>query len=426
MPKIVNGTPVDQTTTNAAFIYRDEDDVKYGKLGLADTDPGSGAAVTNTQKAVNKIYEGLGTTGENDTSINDYSSTNYISDGQSRKAAIETLDGAVKTTNDRVDTTNSSLSDLYAIVSSLSGGAGMQAILGYRDTLGLSDGTTSSYVLTETPNFDFAIVFANGALLPFTDYSTTTNNINFSVIPSSGTYLEVFYFSSTQNDQLDGENLSGTVNDVNTVFTFTKTAKSADGVNVYINGVYRRKTDYSIDIVTKTITFVTAPESGSTLQIVLVTGSTVCDSYQVKAFTGNGSQTTFTSDVKGLNSASTLVTRNGLLVETTEYTLSQYTLTFTTAPLAGDEIDIIFYAVYKGAFQLTKYRTVTAAENTSRTVELDIEPYDKANVLLDVKNQSFLVYQTDFSIAQDTITLLNTTSGNAVVTNSVLRIFYKA
>jgi len=55
MAGVVDGQAVNQTVTNAAFIFKNADDSSEGKLELNDTDPVSGAAIENLQREHNSI-----------------------------------------------------------------------------------------------------------------------------------------------------------------------------------------------------------------------------------------------------------------------------------------------------------------------------------------------------------------------------------
>jgi hypothetical protein len=102
---VVNGQVANQTTFNSAFMSRLA--VSTSTLSivqLLNTDIASGASVLNTQALLNKLVEGVGTTGVGDTLINDYANNNYILDGDNRKIAIEKLDAQLKSTQDDLDT----------------------------------------------------------------------------------------------------------------------------------------------------------------------------------------------------------------------------------------------------------------------------------------------------------------------------------
>lgn len=103
---------VNALNSNAAWLAKNGDDATVGKVSLQNNDVASGSHVTNLQKAINKIYEGLGTTGESDTAINDYDSNNYITDGDDRKQAIEKLDAQVKVNADNIALLSSSFGNV--------------------------------------------------------------------------------------------------------------------------------------------------------------------------------------------------------------------------------------------------------------------------------------------------------------------------
>lgn len=101
---ISDGQPVNAAVTNSAFMSRTTDTSTVGKVTLNNTsDPNSGAQVTNAQRAINKAFEGLGCTGEADTTVNTYASTNYVTNGNDRKEAIEALDTQLFSTQTDLD-----------------------------------------------------------------------------------------------------------------------------------------------------------------------------------------------------------------------------------------------------------------------------------------------------------------------------------
>jgi hypothetical protein len=102
---VVNGQIANQTTFNNAFMSRTSATTStVAAVALQNTaDPNSGAFVQNIQRAINKVFEGLGSTGESDAAINDYANQNYISNGDNRKVAIGKLDQQLKTTQDDLD-----------------------------------------------------------------------------------------------------------------------------------------------------------------------------------------------------------------------------------------------------------------------------------------------------------------------------------
>jgi len=102
---VVNGQIANQTTFNTAFMSRTASTTStVAKVAFQNADVESGAFVTNIQRAVNKAFEGVGSTGEADTAINNYANQNYIANGDNRKVAVGKLDAQLKTTQTDLDT----------------------------------------------------------------------------------------------------------------------------------------------------------------------------------------------------------------------------------------------------------------------------------------------------------------------------------
>jgi hypothetical protein len=110
---VVNGQIADQNTFNTAFMSRTAPNTStIAKVGLLDPDqPESGLPINNAQKAINKAFEGVGATGENDATINDYANQNYIQNGDNRKVAVEKLDAQLAQTQSEIDAAEVILAD---------------------------------------------------------------------------------------------------------------------------------------------------------------------------------------------------------------------------------------------------------------------------------------------------------------------------
>lgn len=95
---ISDGVAATGANFNAAFLSRTQNSSTVGVIDLNNTaDPNSGAQVSNAQRAINETFDAVGMTGIGDAARNNYSSNNYITDGQDRKAAIGALDAALAT-----------------------------------------------------------------------------------------------------------------------------------------------------------------------------------------------------------------------------------------------------------------------------------------------------------------------------------------
>lgn len=90
---VVNGQLANQTTFNNGFMSRTAPTTQtVSKVALENPDVESGANINNAQKAINKAFEGVGASGEDDAAINEYANNHFILNGDNRKTAIEKLD----------------------------------------------------------------------------------------------------------------------------------------------------------------------------------------------------------------------------------------------------------------------------------------------------------------------------------------------
>ena len=100
----VNGLPVNSAVTHAEFMSRTEDTSTVAKVSLNNTsDPNSGAVIANVQRAINKAFESVGINSESDTGVNTYNPNNFITNGESKKEAIEALDTQLGLTQTQLD-----------------------------------------------------------------------------------------------------------------------------------------------------------------------------------------------------------------------------------------------------------------------------------------------------------------------------------
>jgi hypothetical protein len=93
--------PANSALLNQTFVDKTIDDEKKGKLGLFKNTNADADAIEDIQDFTNEIADTIGQDGEGDANRKTYSSTNFISNGQNRKQAIESLDAQLKTTDDR-------------------------------------------------------------------------------------------------------------------------------------------------------------------------------------------------------------------------------------------------------------------------------------------------------------------------------------
>lgn len=115
---LTDGQAVDAANTNAAFVSKTTNSDIISIPSLKNNDVGSGAHVLNPQKAINKCFDTDGITDEDDANAKNYSSNNFIADGDSRKTAIEKLDAQLATAGGGEGISSDSLIEITLLDSS--------------------------------------------------------------------------------------------------------------------------------------------------------------------------------------------------------------------------------------------------------------------------------------------------------------------
>lgn len=234
---------------NQTFLDKTIDDLKKGKLGLYKTIPSDPDAIQDVQQFINEIADASGVLGENDANRKNYSSTNIIADGDSRKEAIEKLDAAVQVNTDNIQQNSNLIADNANEIAVINQKllAGEILLKGYVD--------------------DAAYELENGAP-PYADqtaiyYNTSTGTVRY----YDGTE-EVWNEVGTGGGVGAHESI-GIGDGTNTQFNLNTLPNSDDSFIIFLNGVYQDQSKYSF--VNPTITFNTAPALGQKIDAFMLT-----------------------------------------------------------------------------------------------------------------------------------------------------------
>jgi hypothetical protein len=126
---------------------------------------------------------------------------------------------------------------------------------------GLGDGLTVDFPLSNTIlNENDVQIYIDGVYQFKSNYSTSANIVTFSTAPANGASIEFTHIVSlngTPNIEIDDFSGDGST----TIFTLTSEPASKNNLQIYINGVYQSKSNYSVT--TTTLTFTTAPPVGT-------------------------------------------------------------------------------------------------------------------------------------------------------------------
>ena len=132
------------------------------------------------------------------------------------------------------------------------------------------NGSNRTFTLSVTPaNEDAIMVFIDGAYQEKSDYVLTNNSLVLDTAPLNNEKIAVHIITASVHDGTSAVNQQFTATANQTDFTLSQDPKSENNTQVYINGVYQQKTDYTV--------------TGTTL--AFDTGLTVGDVVEVNMFT---------------------------------------------------------------------------------------------------------------------------------------------
>jgi hypothetical protein len=123
-------------------------------------------------------------------------------------------------------------------------------------------------------------------------------------------------------------------------FTLSTSCDSENNLQVYIDGVYQSKSNFSVS--GTTLTFSTAPATGTNnIEVIHITS--MAGSVEVDTFTGDGSDTTFDLSTNISAENNTQVFLDGVYQSKGNYSISGTTITFSTAPANGVAIEVVHF-----------------------------------------------------------------------------------
>jgi len=177
-------------------------------------------------------------------------------------------------------------------------------------------------------------VYIDGVYQAKSNYTTSGSTVTFSTGVPLGSEVEVVHFIAVYS-KIYTDTFTG--NGSTVAYTTSKDVSDENETQVYVDGVYQSKDNYTTS--GTTITFSTAPPNGTAIEVVHFDAAEYT-SLASNQFTGTGSQTDFTL-TQEVNEDSSFVFIQGVYQEKSTYSISGATLTFTTAPLSGYTIEVI-------------------------------------------------------------------------------------
>ena len=303
----------DQATDSSVTVNLDNTAVSPGSYGNSSNIP----TITIDQQG--RI------TGASQSAVNIPAGT-YVGIAGNEVSGTVTLQGGG-------DTTVTQINKTITISSASSGGGGGELSI-ERDVFTATANQAAFAITSAITSGSNTQVYIDGVYQAKSNYTTNGNVITFSTGVPLGAEVEVVHFisvlSKVYTDTFTGD--GSTV-----AYTASKDVTDENVTQVYIDGVYQSKDNYTTS--GTTITFSTAPPSGSAIEVVHFTPA-VYSTINSNQFTGTGSQTDFTL-TQAVDVDKSFVFIQGVYQEKSNYSISGTTLTFATAPLSGYSIEVI-------------------------------------------------------------------------------------
>ena len=275
--------------------------------------------------------------------------------GQSSVVADSATDTLTLVAGNNVTLTTDASTDTITIAS-----LGGSIQLSVEKNILTGDGSTVAFTVSSSiVSENNTQIYIDGVYQSKDNYSTSGSTVTFTTAPPNGAEIEIIHFVSVQGVIKTD---SFTANGSDTVFTSTLTILDENNTQVYVDGVYQSKNNYTTS--GNNITFSTAPGSGSIVEIVHIKASDV-STISGDQFTGNGSTTDFTLSNSITDENTTFVFMNGVYQEKSTYSISGTTLTFSTAPQNGYTIEVMSFTTISIDDGSTIQRGTTAQRPSS-------------------------------------------------------------
>jgi hypothetical protein len=127
-------------------------------------------------------------------------------------------------------------------------------------------------------------------------------------------------------------------NGSNVAFTLSVTPSSKDYTIITFDGAVQLRSSYSL--AANTITFTEAPLNGENVEVTSFSSMAATTTVTINTFTGDGSTVAYTLSVSPSSKDYTFVNFDGTAQLRSSYSLSGNILTFTEAPLVGENIEV--------------------------------------------------------------------------------------
>jgi hypothetical protein len=254
------------------------------------------------------------------------------------------------------------------------------------------DGSTTAYTLSSSPLIANTLVYIDGVYQNKSAYSIANDVITFSAAPASGAVIEATAATvgevSTASTSFAITQLTG--NGSTTAFTLS-TQTAENNTNVYFDGVYQSKANYSVS--GNTLTFSTAPANGVSIEVMASEGITLTigtpDNGTVttaKIVDDAVTQAKIADDAVGADQLATSAVVTASIVDANVTTAKIADDAVTAAKIASEPVAVGITTVVTSASMTATVNTHVFVDTATRTITLPASPTIGQRVLVTVGN----------------------------------------
>jgi len=238
------------------------------------------------------------------------------------------------TAGDNITLTRSNAQEIE--IASSGGGGGTVTV---EKNVYTGDGSDTTFnTSTAIVNENNVQVYIDGVYQSKDNYTTSGSTVTFSTAPPNTTSVELIHMVAVDG-VIARDGFTG--NGSTTAFVLSMSITNENATQVYIDGVYQSKDNYTTS--GSTLTFSTAPPNGASVEVVHIKAVDT-SSLNQNSFTGNGSTTAFTLSQSVDDENKTFVFIQGIYQEKSMYSISGNTITFSTAPQSGYTVEVMAFS----------------------------------------------------------------------------------
>ncbi len=219
-----------------------------------------------------------------------------------------------------------------------SGGGGGGTVTVQKNVYTANGSTTAFNTTSAIANENNVQVYLDGVYQSKDNYTTSGSTVTMSAAPANGTSVELIHMVAVDG-VIARDSFTG--NGSTTAYVLSMSISNENATQVYLDGVYQSKDNYSTS--GSTLTFSTAPPNGTAIEVVHIKAVSA-SSLNQNNFTGNGSTTAFTLSQTIDDEVKTFVFIQGVYQEKSTYSISGTTITFTTPPQNGYTVEVMAFS----------------------------------------------------------------------------------